>query len=267
MTEYATHETKRLLHLEFEGIEGATDITDSSSYNHVITRVGNIGITTSKHAVGSSCSYANPPESGHCYWSIAANECFSLGNNDFDIQWKSYIPDSGYYYCGPFIQDIDDDNGFDIYMVNYIAPPPYQLALILTGRASGVTVVNAVFMISGLSLNEFHSFRLKRESTHLIFSVDDVPVSYKYWDEMEEEHVETDQAFIDIGMASLPISSDYPLWTHYTNTASYMDELIIDATTNEPDHLGITDEATYIFTQTPEQAEPVNIKDDVTYKD
>mgnify|MGYP000862524441 CR=1 FL=1 len=266
MTEYATHETKRLLHLEFEGIEGATDITDSSSYNHVITRVGNIGITTSKHAVGSSCSYANPPESGHCYWSIAANECFSLGNNDFDIQWKSYIPDSGYYYCGPFIQDIDEDNGLGIYMVNSLAPPPYQLALILTGRASGVTVVDVFFLISGLSLNEFHSFRLKRESTHLIFSVDDVPVSYKYVEEMEEL-VETDQAFIDIGMASLPISSDYPLWTHYTNTASYMDELIIDATTNEPDHLGITDEATYIFTQTPEQAEPVNIKDDVTYKD
>ena len=266
MTEYATYETKRLLHLEFEGIEGATDITDSSSYNHVITRVGNIGITTSKHAVGSSCSYANPPESGDCCWSIAANECFSLGNNDFDIQWKSYIPDSGHYYCGLFMQIIDENNGFGIYMVNYIAPPPYQLAFILTGRVAGVTVVNVFFLISGLSLNEFHSFRLKRESTHLIFSVDDVPVSYKYWDEMEEEHVETDQAFIDIGMASLPISGDYPVLTHYTNIPSYMDELIIDVTTNEPDHLGITDEATYIFTQTPPAPDSLDIDDDVTYK-
>lgn len=266
MTEYATYETKRLLHLEFEGIEGATDITDSSSYNHVITRVGNIGITTSKHAVGSSCSYANPPESGYCCWSIAANECFSLGNNDFDIQWKSYIPDSGYYYCGPLGQDIDEDNGFLIYMANYIAPPPYQLALILIGHVSHVEVVSPFFLTSGLSLNEFHSFRLKRESTHLIFSVDDVPVSYKYWDEMEEEYVETDQAFFDIGMASLPIFGDYPVLTHYTHISGYMDELTIDVTTNEPDHLGIADEATYIFTQTLPAPDSLDIDDEVTYK-
>jgi len=46
-----------------------------------------------------------------------------------------------------------------------------------------------------------------------------------------------------------------------------MDELIIDVTTNEPDHLGITDEATYIFTQAPPIApDSLDIDDEVTYK-
>jgi len=77
-----------VLWLKFEGANGSTIFTDSSSQNNTITRYGSPSITTSNSKFGNSCLGINATS----YLKINRSESFDIGaGQPFTIQMWLYI--------------------------------------------------------------------------------------------------------------------------------------------------------------------------------
>jgi hypothetical protein len=149
--------------LRFDGANNSTTFTDSSIYNHTITRNGGTIISTAQSQFGGSSAYFDGTGD---YLETASNSLFALGTSDFTVELWAY-PSS---YPGSDLRSLVDtrsSGGSDGFLIWIGADQKW----VCYTSADGNAIQRTVSSIADASLNTWSHLRATRYNGVIYFYV------------------------------------------------------------------------------------------------